>query len=493
MINIRYALNQLGLLFMVMSAMQLFVAGYGMIALLRGAAEEKYAVLSLVLSAAAGILLGGGMWLFTRTARKSLERREAMLMVALSWLIGAAHSGLPFYLWAKTRGETTIDHAFRSFINCYFEAMSGLTTTGATVLTHIDRLPHSILLWRAMTHWLGGLGIVVLFVAVLPSLGAGGKKLFRVEAPGPEPEGVTPHIRETARILWIIYLGMTVLEILALRLAGMSYFDATCHTFATLATGGFSTIDASVGGFNSWAIHIIIIVFMILAGVNFGLYYRLIRRQFRAVFRDAELRLYLLIILVSTVLITLAIMHHPLTLTTGEKLEPSLLQSFRHSLFTTVSIQTTTGFCTADFNEWPYLARSILIILMFIGASAGSTGGGIKVIRLWIVIKVIAAEIERAFRPNVIRPVKVSGSPVDPRMRLATVSFVFLFTLLFAAGTFLLIVFEQAADQPIDLATAGSASMATLCNIGPGLNMVGAIENYSWFTDASKVVMSILM
>ncbi|MCK4873162.1 MAG: TrkH family potassium uptake protein [Phycisphaerales bacterium] len=493
MLNVRYVLNQFGLLCIVLSAVQLVIAAWGWLQVAMGHAAEGGAANALALSAAGGIVVGGVLWLLTRTASKTLERREALLLVAMGWLVGAALAGLPFFVWALLRDDVGADHPFRSPINCYFEAMSGLTTTGATVLTGIGELPKSILLWRAMTHWLGGLGIVVLFVAVLPSLGAGGKKLFRVEAPGPEPEGVHPHIRETARILWFIYAGLTVGEMIALRIAGMSWFDSVCHTFATLATGGFSTRDASIGAYNSSAVDIIIIVFMIFAGVNFGLYYRLIRRRFASVWKDTELRVYLAILLIGSALVSLAIMSSPIELTTGEAVEPSVAGALRHGVFTAVSVQTTTGFCSADFNQWPYLAKAVLILLMFVGASAGSTGGGIKVIRIWITAKVILAEIERAFRPNVVRPIKIGGASLDPQHRLGTIAYVLGIVLIFAFGTFALIVFEQASGHTIDLTTAGSASVATLCNIGPGLGAVGAVENYADFTGASKIVMSALM
>jgi trk/ktr system potassium uptake protein len=493
LVNFRFALNQLGLLFCVLSALQLLIAGWSSLQLLLGDDAELLAARAFTFSALIGFGVGGALWLVNRTAAKTLERREALLMVALSWLVGAALAGLPYLIWANLTATANPEHAFLSPVNCYFEAMSGLSTTGATILTGIDELPRSIVLWRAATHWLGGLGIVVLFVAVLPSLGAGGKKLFRVEAPGPEPEGVRPHIRETAQVLWLIYLGLTLAEIVALRLAGMNWFESVCHTFATLATGGFSTIDASVGGFNAWAVDIVIITFMFLAGVNFGLYYKLIRRDYAVLWRDTEFRVYVGIILVATTLVTLSILGSPITLTSGEVLDPSAAQAVRHGLFTTVSVQTTTGFCSADFNQWPYLAKAVLITLMFIGASAGSTGGGIKIIRIWIVAKVLIAEMERAFRPYVVRPVKVGSTAIDAPMRYGTLAMVLGYLLIVPAGTFLIVIFEEGAGHSIDITTAGTASVATLFNIGPGLGRVGAIENYAWFTDAAKIVMSILM
>jgi trk system potassium uptake protein TrkH len=492
-IRIRLVLGQLGLLLVVLSGVQFVIAGWSGVQWMLGDVTESDASPALAVSAALGLIVGGLLWILNRHRMQAIDRRDAMLLVALSWLVGAALSGLPYLLWTLMLGDLGAAHAFRSPINCYFEAMSGLTTTGATVLTGIAELPRSLLLWRATTHWLGGLGIVVLFVAVLPSLGAGGKKLFRVESPGPEPEGVHPHIRETARILWIIYVGLTVAEILALWVAGMSLFDAVCHTFATLATGGFSTGDASVGGYDAWSVHIIIIIFMFLAGVNFGLYYRMIRGRFDLVWRDAELRLYIILLLGGATLVTASILTSPIVTTAGETIGPSAALAIREGLFTTVSIQTTTGFCSSDFNQWPYLAKAVLITLMFVGASAGSTGGGIKVIRIWITIKVILAEIERAFRPNVVRPVKVGGSAIDHALKLQTVGYVLGILLIAALGMFFIVIAEQAAGNEIDITTAGTASVATLCNIGPGLNAVGAVENYAWFSNTSKLIMSVLM
>ena len=489
--NYRLVINRLGLLFVVLSITQLVTALWAAGQLAAGHEGESQALWSLLMSAGLALVAGGIMWLTTRGGPPSLGRREALLLVAASWLIGAALAGAPFCIWARLMPADAPDHILGSPVNAYFEAMSGLTTTGATVIVGIPDVPRSLLLWRATTHWLGGLGIVVLFVAVLPSIGVGGKRLFRVEAPGPEPEGVHPHIRETARILWLIYLGLTVAEVIALRLAGMSWYDAVCHTFATLATGGFSTVDTSVGGFSQLAVTIIITVFMVLAGVNFGLYYQLMRGRIGSVWRDAELRTYLAILFVGCAIVVISIINEPIVLTTGEQLEPSVGAAIRHGVFTTVSIQTTTGFCTADFNKWSFIPKATLILLMFVGASAGSTGGGIKVIRVLVAFKIMVAELERAFRPNVVRAVRVGQIAVSPELRLATIAFVLGHLLLFGAGAALMMVFEQ--SQGISVTTAASASVATLCNIGPGLGAVGAVENYAWFGPLSKITMSLLM
>ena len=489
--NFRFVFRQLGLVFIILSSGLVCVAGWSALQLARGHHGEGRPLEAFAISAVAGLTAGALLWALSRPRTWLFGRREALLLVAMSWLIGAALAALPFFVWAHLAADAFRDHSFQAPINCYFEAMSGLTTTGATVLTNISAMPRSMLLWRASTHLPGGLGIVVLFVAVLPSVGVGGKKLFRVEAPGPEPEGVHPHIRETARILWLIYLGLTVMEILGLRLAGMDWFDSVCHTFAPLATGGFSTIDHSIGGHDPLAVNIIVILFMVLAGVNFGLYFQLIRGQFRGVWRDSELRAYLAILFVASVIIVLCVAGQPIVLTTGEHQPPAITTAIRHGVFTTVSLQTTTGFCTADFNRWPFAAKALLVVLMFVGASAGSTGGGIKVIRILIAFKVFVSELERVFRPNVVRPVKVGRATVTSEMRLAVIAYVLGIILLFGAGTGLLKVLEPPGT--IDMTTAASASAATLCNIGPGLAKVGAVETYAWFTAQSKFVMALLM
>lgn len=575
--NFRQVLCQLGLLFLVLSVLQLVIASWAGIEWLFGEPREREAFAALLISAGVGALLGLAAWFLNRRFQEWLVgRREALLLVGMTWILGAALCGLPYHVWARLADAATnvsshdarpaadvdtaleprdpshspsgepdaappgvsaerlrdsdepVDldppahgtplppppaeaippgvepdaaaaeraiavgaHPFNAFTNCYFEAMSGLTTTGATILTEIGSVPPSLLLWRALTHWLGGLGIVVLFVAVLPSLGAGGKKLFRVEAPGPQPEGVRPHIAETARVLWLIYVGLTVVQTVCLRLAGMSWFDAVCHTFATLATGGFSTMDTSLGGYTSSVINIVTIVFMVLAGVNFGIYYNLFRRRFGSVWRDPELRLYLLLLVVASTVVTISIIDRPMTLTTGDQLPPGVATALEHGVFQVVSIQTTTGFCTADFNRWPFVAQAVLVLLMFVGGSAGSTAGGIKVIRVWIMLKVMAAEIERSFRPNVVRPLKIGAGGISPELRLATLAYVLGAILIFAGGAFFIMVIERHPDMTF--VTAAGASAATFFNVGPGLGAVGAVENYSWMSPASKTLLSLLM
>ncbi len=454
-------------------------------------AIDAAAPLSLLAGAAIGFGTGSLLWFVARRDPGDLGRREALLLVSLAWLVGAALAALPFHLWSHLDPAVPAHHPFASFIDCYFEAMSGLTTTGATVLgspgSRIEAVPPSLLLWRSLTQWLGGLGIVVLFVAVLPTLGVGGKKLFQAETPGPRASGVRPRIRETARVLWLIYLGMTLLLVAALWAAGLSPFDAVCHTFTAVSSAGFSTRDASIAPFTTPQL-VIISVFMVLAGINFGVFHLLISGRIRQALADKELRLYLTILFVASVAVTWGLVRHQL----GTDADPAAIAAtVRDGLVQTISIQTSTGYCVTDFDRWDVLPKAILFIGMFIGASAGSTGGGIKVIRLVIAIKVIVAELERVFRPNVVRPLKIGGTPVDTPMRIATMVYILTVLGLFAAGMLMLMLLEGGGR--CDLSTAAAATAATLNNIGPGFGAVGATENYGWFSSPSKLVLIALM
>jgi len=492
--NLRLVVNQFALLALGLAALLAGLAAWAGVEWAIGDANEAAATKALAVSAAAIAAAASAAYRLTRRERAGqVGRREALLLVAVSWLGGAAVAAAPFLLWARLAPDAA-GHPFANPVNAYFEAMSGLTTTGATILPDIDLAPRSILLWRAMTHWLGGLGIVVLFVAVLPSLGAGGKRLFKVEAPGPRAEGVHPHVRETARTLWKIYLGLTLAEVLALRLAGVGWYKAVNHTFATLATGGFSTFDSSIAGFDSLAVEIIIIAFMLLAGVNFGLYFQLLKGRPRALLKDTELRVYLAMLLVGTVLIGMSILGGTLRTTGGEAIDDAGLgHSVRYAAFQAVAIQTTTGFATADFNGWPFLGKAVLLAMMFIGGSAGSTAGGLKVVRVWILFKVLYAELEKAFRPAVVRSMRIGRMTVDSELRLATVSYVMAFFLVIAAGAVALMLIETASGHAVSVTTAATATIASVFNIGPGLHRVGPTGNYAFFTDAGKLILALLM
>ncbi len=491
--NFRLIIHQLGMLVLVLSAVLLGIWVWSFLSL----GFYDGGTLALLWSTGIGAVLGFILYVAGKHEKNkqgtgSMGRREALLLVSSSWLVGAVVSALPFLIWGRSSGNE--NHPFYSIVNCFFESISGLTTTGATILTDISTLPEPLLFWRAMIQWLGGIGIVVLFVAVLPSLGVGGKKLFKVEAPGPEPEGVRPHIRETARILWIIYLCLTVFEIVAYMVAGMQWFDASCHALTTLATGGFSTHNASTGAFDSRTIDIITIIFMVLAGANFGLYYAAVKGKLKVIWTDPEFRLYIFLLTSGSIIVIFSLLgsNQPIVTTTGATELATTGEVITQSVFTVVSQQTTTGFATADFNTWPFVAKGVILMLMFIGGCAGSTGGGIKVIRIWIALKVMLSELERAFRPNVVRPLKVGKTAIDPELKLATVAYVLGVIILFAIGTGTIMVLES-GNPKCGITTAATASVATICTVGPGLAKVGAIENYAWFTDTSKLFLCVLM
>jgi trk system potassium uptake protein TrkH len=489
-LNFRYVLRQLGLVLGVLSLCMTLVVGFQGLRFWAGASLNVAAIESLGVTIVVGLAVAVGLWLVGKYRTLDvLGRREALLLVALTWLVGAALAGLPYLLWGWL-APLAEAHPLQKPTACYFEAMSGLTTTGATVLSDTHTLPPTLLLWRAMTQWLGGLGIVVLFVAVLPTLGVGGKKLFQVESPGPQAKGIRPRIRQTARLLWTIYLGLTLVQIVVLHLFGMSWFDAICHTFATLASGGFSTENGSIGAYHSAWIDGITMLFMVLAGINFGLYYYLLQGRPKLMWRDPELRTFGLMLLTATLIVSYCLVGTSIVTSAGETVEAGFLQALRYGAFQVISIQTTTGFVTADFNQWPFLAKAVLVMLMFVGASAGSTSGGIKVIRILVAGKIMTTEVERIYRPRVVRTVRVGRGVVDAGMRQGVLVYTVYVVGFFVLGGIALSVLE---GPGLSVTSAFTASAATLNNIGPGLGAVGAVNTYTFFSAPSKLVMTLLM
>jgi len=395
--------------------------------------------------------------------------REAFAVVGLSWFMASLFGSVP-YLLAGT---------FTSFADAFFETMSGFTTTGASVLTNIEVLPHGVLFWRSLTHWLGGMGIIVLFVAILSSLGVGGLQMFKAESPGPIAEKIKPRISETAKILWYTYLSLTVLETLMLCLLGMPLFDALCHTFGTLATGGFSTKNASIGYYTNPLIHWVIIVFMFLSGVNFALHYQVFRgKSITAFWRNSEFRLYSFLILIG-----IGIVFTNLFMTVDLPLETAL----RQACFQVVSIMTTTGYATADFNGWSLLSGAVLVTLMFIGGCSGSTGGSIKVGRILIMLKQCKLELHKTIHPRAIMNAKIDGKIVNPEVMVNVLQFFFIYISVAFISTVIM------AAMGLDLVSALTSVAATLCNVGPGLGKVGPAENYSFIPVAGKYYLSFLM
>lgn len=426
---------------------------------------------SVHMGLAAAICAGaGGLALFMgRKAPARIGRREALVVVAASWLSTGIFGGLPFVIGA---GFTPWD--------AFFEAVSGFTTTGATILPEIEaRLSPPLHLWRLATHWLGGLGIVVLFVALFPALGVGGKHLFRTEAPGPATDGLAPRIRETASVLWKVYATLTLVCVALLMLAGMDWFEATAHAMATLGTGGFSTRNASIAAFDSVPIDLIITAFMLVAGTNFVLFYESLRGGPRAFWQNIEFRVYLGIFAAVTMLITVDI---------HGAVHDTLAQSLRYASFQVAAIMTTTGFGTDDFEAWPTFSQTLLVILYFFGGSAGSTAGGLKIIRVVIIFKAIRNEIRRGYRPTLVAPTRIGRLVVPHTVVTETLAFASVFMLTVGIGGVLVALMD-----PVDLTTAMMASLACVANVGPGLAMVGPTDNFGFFSAGSKMVLSFCM
>jgi trk system potassium uptake protein TrkH len=423
-------------------------------------------LISAALTAAVGLVMRS---LALRAGKPPVGRREGLLVVALAWAAMGTFGGLPFVIGADFPVHDAI-----------FEATSGFTTTGATILGEIElRLSQPLHLWRLLTHWLGGLGLVVLFVAIFPALGVGGKHMYHSEVPGPRGKGLVPRIRDTSKALWRIYLFITLGEILLLVLVGMQPFEAIAHAFSTMGTGGFSTRNASIASFDNIGAEMVIVVFMVLAGVNFGLIFEATRkRSWRTLLRSTELKVYLGFYALVVLVVALNIW----------PMKHSLLQALRFASFQVAAVVSTTGFGTDDFELWPTLSRTLLIVCYFIGGSAGSTAGGMKVIRIIIIVKVLLVELRRTHRPKLVAPVIVDGRPYGSSAVMAVFAFITVYLLTFVVGAVLVALLD-----PVDLTTALMASLACVANVGPGLGMVGPVDNYGFFSPASKMVLSGLM
>ncbi|MBS5937465.1 TrkH family potassium uptake protein [Clostridium sp.] len=394
--------------------------------------------------------------------------KEGFFTVGLSWIVIAVFGALPF----------VISGAIPSFIDSFFETVSGFTTTGATILSEIESLPRGILFWRSFTHWIGGMGFLIFILALAPSLGANTIYLLRAESPGPNPGKIVPKLSQTAKILYIIYFLLTIVETVLLMFAGLSFYDAIIHALGTAGTGGFSNMNSSVAAFNNPASEWIITIFMMLFGVNFALFFQIIRGSIKSFFKSEELRYYLLMIGVSIVFITINILS-----INGGRIE----ESIRQSSFQVVSIITTTGYATVDFNLWPTLSKVIILILMISGAMAGSTGGGIKTTRIVVMLKAIRRGIDRILHPKRIQSVKMDGKVVDEEI----ISGVFLFLGAYFIITLIGIVIVSL--DGFDLITTSTAVLTSISNVGPGFEMVGPTGNFSAFSPISKIVLSFCM
>ena len=424
----------------------------------------------LAVSLAAGVAVSGLLFYLGRKGKASdLGPREAFVVVSLSWVLCSAIGALPFYL----------NGSVPTYTDAYFEAMSGFTTTGASVLTDIQSNPRGILFWRSLTHWLGGMGIIVLSLAILPFLGVGGMQLFKAEVPGPVPEKLTPRIQQTAILLWGVYVILSAAETILLMVAGMDLFDALTHTFGTMATGGFSPRNLSVGFYQSAAVDWIITVFMFLAGANFTLHYFALRGKLSVFWKDDEFRFYTWVTLLSTLTITAVLI-------LGNSYA-SLGEAVRYSAFQAVSILTTTGFVTADFEKWPAYTQLLLVVLMFVGGCAGSTGGGMKNIRVLLLGKQAAVELKRLLHPRAVLVPRVGGRVVE-RDAVSSVGVFFVVYMGIFVGASLAM-----AALGLDIVSALTSVAATLGNIGPGLGIVGPMDNYAGVPQAGKWILSFCM
>lgn len=412
--------------------------------------------------------LGTIIWLLSKSKAGEFRRKECFATVALGWFIAACVAALPFIL-AGT---------FESPIDAFFESMSGLTTTGATVLESIEAQPHGILLWRSFLCWLGGMGIIVLFITVLPNVGVRGTRLFNAEVPGPTPGKLEPRIKQTARILWRIYLALSLLAFVLLLLAGMGLFDAVTHALTTVGTGGYSTKQASIEYWSSPFIQMIIVLFMFLAGINFSLYFQLLRGRVTNLFRDEEFRFYVAIICIAVLIVTLDLFLH----TTKNP-----ANSFRDSLFQIVSILTTTGFTITNYELWPPLSKAVLFVLMFIGGCAGSTSGGMKIGRVLVFVRHAFKEVSAALDPNVVKVSKLNGTPIKPPVLSGIMGFIAFYILVFIVATLIM------AGLGLDLVSASGAVVACLGNIGPGFGLVGPASTFAPIPGIGKVVLSLCM
>jgi trk system potassium uptake protein TrkH len=435
-----------------------------------------------LLATAIGFLGGWTVERFSH-GKRQVGIREGFLVVSLTWLLAAVVGALPYWLTAEAQ--------FNDPLDCYFEAMSGFTTTGASIVTDVEGLPHGLAVWRQLTQWLGGMGIIVLALAVLPRLRVGGRQLLESELPGPEIEEMTLRIRETARRLWALYIALTVLLVTVLSVlawtgldSAMSFYDAVAHALTTMPTGGFSTRARSLEEFGA-ASQWVIAFFMVVAGMNFALLYRaFFRRRPQVFFSDQELRLYLTLLALGGAVLAIELWSEGVL--RGEA-------AIRHSVVNAVSVMTTTGYASTDFNEWPLLAAIVIVALMFVGGSAGSTAGSVKVVRHLLIGRILSRELDQTVHPEVVARIHLNRRPVDERILRAIAGFVLLYVGVFAAGTLLLVIDAARVDSDLRLLDAVAAAATTLGNVGPAFGFAGPMGSFEPFSHVSKVVMIVLM
>lgn len=473
-LNIKIIVHLFGLLL-------LFNGGFMLLSALVSYLYHDGATFKISIAGGSVLLLGLLMMLMTKNYSKQMNKREGYIIVAFGWVVMTLSGTLPYMLTAS----------IPNFADAFFETMSGFTTTGSTILDDIEAMPEGILFWRSMTHWIGGMGIIVLAIAILPLLGIGGMQMFAAEAPGPNADKLHPRITDTAKRLWLIYFGYTAAETLLLKLAGMSFFDAINHSMSTLSTGGFSTKNASTAYWNDQPlIQYIIIAFMFFAGTNFVLSYFAFKGQVQKIIHDDEFKLYFKFVLVFT-LVAALIVYFKVDITDSTIQHPMVLgkaeAAFRHSLFQVLSVITTTGFITADFTMWTPFLVVFFFGLMFLGGSAGSTSGGIKVVRHLILIKNGFLEFKRALHPNAILPVRYNQKALQGNIVLNILGFFILYMLSFIIGALVFSMFNLDFESSIGLAAS------SLGNIGPALGEFGPVDNYAALPDLGKWWAAFLM
>lgn len=423
--------------------------------------EQRSGLSFLAVMAACGLI--GSAAIRKKPKTKMMYAREGLVIVALSWIVLSILGALPFVI----SGEIP------SYVDALFETISGFTTTGASILTDVEAMSRSCLLWRSFTHWVGGMGVLVFILAILPAKSSAASiHIMRAESPGPSVSKLAPRLRTTAMILYAIYFGMTVVEILLLLLGGMETFDALTLSFGTAGTGGFGVKNDSLAGYSPY-LQWVVTIFMIAFGVNFNVYYLFLKKKWKQAAASTEVLVYLGIILVSGTVITLSVL----------SLYPKASDAVRHTFFQVGSIITTTGYATTDFNQWPVIAKTILVILMFVGACAGSTGGGIKVSRVVLLVKGIRKEIGVMCHPRGIKKVKMDGRVVEHEVMRSVNAFIAIYVVIFTVSLLIVSIEDK------DMVTNFTAVAATINNIGPGLELVGPAGNFSQFTDLSKFVL----
>lgn len=449
----------------------LLVVGLSMIPSLvvAGIYKETSALSAFAATIAFAVLAGMALLWFGQRSTSMLKVRDGFLIVSLCWIVSALLGAVPFL----------VSGSIPDFFDAFFESCSGFSTTGASILTDVEALPKSMAFWRSFTHWIGGMGILVFAIALMPSLGINGQNIAVSEAPGPTLDKVTPKMSDTAKALYAIYILFTIVETVLLCAGGMSFYDSLIHTFGSVGTGGFSNYSDSVAHFDSGYIDVVITIFMLLSGANFNLYYMSLRHGPLSIIRDAEFRFYLLIIIVSTLLITANLYFTGFFEDAG--------QSVRHSFFQTSSVLTTTGFATDDFNLWPTFSKMVLLLLMFIGGCSSSTGGGLKVVRILIVLKLIRRGIATRLHPNAIMTAKLNNKNVPTDTVTAIANHIFLYIVV----VFLSVLLISLND--LGLITSVTSVLTCIGNVGPGFDLVGPTGNFSVFAAPSKLLLSLLM